>query len=332
MIWTPLVLNTLVIVVLVVLSAVALVQWRAGSREATAVTAYPACGQIIDVDGAKIHMKIMGQGADIVLLHGANGSIRDFTFGLADRLAKTNRVIALDRPGLGWSSRPEGLGSPWSTRFEPPRLQARLLQQAADAAGAENPVVVGHSFGGAIALAWAIERPDDTAGLVLLAGVANPWPGKLGLMYRVNSTLFGSVVAIPMISAFVPRSVIDEAVTEIFKPQSPPDGYLAHFGPEMTLRRSALRANAQQVNNLKPYIREMVAHYSNLKMPVEILHGDADNTVPLDIHARPLCKQLPNANLTVLQGVGHMPHHAEPGTVIDAVARVQARASLRESH
>ena len=83
---------------------------------------------------------------------------------------------------------------------------------------------------------------------------------------------------------------------------------------------------------IKPHIREMVAHYSNLKMPVEILHGDADTTVPLDIHARPLSMQLPNANLNVLQGVGHMPHHAEPDIVIDAVARVQARASLRESH
>ena len=329
MILTPLAVKTIVSVALIAAIGVAVIQWRAGTREADAREAYPPSGQFIDVDGTKIHLKIDGQGPDIVLIHGASGSLRDYTFDLANRLSETHRVIAIDRPGMGWSERPDGYGGAWSVAHEPPGLQARLLQQAADAVGVTNPVVVGHSFGGAIALAWAIERPQETASLVLLAGVANPWPGKLGWLYRINATRFGSLIVIPVITALTPRSVIQDTLGEIFAPQRPPEGYLAHFGPEMTLRRSVLRANAQQVNNLKPHIREMVAQYGSLTMPVEILHGDADKTVPIDIHAEPLATQLPNAVLTRLPGIGHMPHHADVQATLAAVSRVERRAGLR---
>ena len=329
MILTPLAFKTLVSVGLIAAVCVAMVQWRAGSREAEARDTNPPSGQFVEVEGTEIHLKVSGQGTDIILIHGASGSLRDFTFDLAERLSSTHRVIAIDRPGLGWSERPPGYGGVWSKAYEPPRLQARLLQGAADAVGVTNPIVVGHSFGGAIALAWAIERPKDTAGLVLLAGVANPWPGKLGWLYRMNSTRFGSLVAIPLITALTPRTVFQDMLGEIFAPQRPPEGYLAHFGPEMSLRRSALRANAQQVNNLKPHIREMVTHYGSLTMPVEILHGEADKTVPMDIHAEPLSAQLPDAVLTRMPGIGHMPHHADVEATVDAITRVERRAGLR---
>ena len=322
-------LKAVLICGLVALGLIALVQWRAGAREAAAMKAYPPSGQFVSVDGRNIHLNITGQGPDIILIHGASGSLRDYTFDLAERLSERYRVIAVDRPGLGWSDRPVGYGGVWNTAAEPPRLQARMLQQAADAVGVKKPIVVGHSFGGAVALAWALERPEDTAGLVLLGAASNPWPGKLGAFYRINSTLFGSVVTIPLISAFTPQSIIETTLEGIFEPQTPPSDYLAHFGPEMTLRRSTQRANAQQVNGLRPYIVEMAKLYSSLTLPVEILHGTADDTVPLRIHSEPLSQQLPNAVLTRLEGIGHMPQHADPQATVDAVDRAAMRAGLR---
>ena len=179
------------------------------------------------------------------------------------------------------------------------------------------------------ALAWALERPDRTAALVLLGAASNPWPGDLGLLYKINSTLLGSTLIIPAITAFTPRSVIEETVSSIFAPQKPPEGYMSHFGPEMSLRRAALRANAQQVNGLRPHIVEMAEEYRNLSLPVEILHGAADDTVPLKIHSEPLSRQLPNGVLTVLDDVGHMPQHAAPDAVIAAIDRAVVRAGLR---
>ena len=66
-----------------------------------------------------------------------------------------------------------------------------------------------------------------------------------------------------------------------------------------------------------------------LRMPVEIVHGDADETVPLEVHSIPLSKQLRRANLTVLDGVGHMPHHVRPEATVAAIDRAAARAGLR---
>lgn len=308
----------------------ACVQWRAGEREARAEAEFPPTGQIIKVDGTKVHLRVEGSGPDVVLIHGASGSLRDYTFDMVDRLKDRYRVIALDRPGLGWTDRPAPeYGGAWNISAESPAVQARLLQGAADAVGVSRPIVLGHSFGGAVALAWALERPDDTAALVLVGAASMPWPGGLGALYQINSSLPGSLVVVPLITAFAPRSKIESTVASIFAPQPMPDGYLDHIGPEMSLRRETLRANAQQVNNLRPYIVEMAKQYPDLGLPVEILHGTADTTVAVRIHSQPLAATLPNAKLTLLEGVGHMPHHAVPEEIVAAIDRAAQRAGLR---
>lgn len=314
----------------VALALIGLVHWRASARETQVEAEYPPSGTFIEVDGTRIHIKVEGTGPDLVLIHGANGSLRDFSFDLVHRLKDRYRVITLDRPGLGWSerSRPE-YGGVWNAAAESPAAQARLLQGAADAVGVTRPIVVGHSFGGAVALAWALERPEDTAALVLLGAASNPWPGDLGTLYQINSTVWGGAVIVPLISAFAPQGRLNDTVASVFAPQPMPSGYLDHIGPEMSLRRPTLRANAQQVNNLRPHIVKMSQQYPTLTLPVEILHGTADTIVPLQVHSEPLAELLPNAVLTRLIGVGHMPHHAVPDTIIDAIDRAATRAGLR---
>ncbi len=325
----PLAVKSLIILTLLCLGLAALVQWRASARESAVEAQYPPSGQFIDVEGTKIHLKVSGQGPDIVLIHGASGSLRDFTFDLAQRLETRYRVIAVDRPGLGRSERPPGYGGVWNIAAEPPALQAQLLQRATDQLGVKNPIVVGHSYGGAIALAWALERPEDTAALVLLAAASNPWEGELGWLYQINSTRLGSAIVIPLITAFTPHAVIENTLSEIFAPQVPPPDYMAHFGADMTLRRATLRANAQQVNALKPYVTEMSKRYHTLTLPVESLHGTLDTIVPLTTHATPLARQISGAVLTQMEGIGHMPHHADPQAAVAAIERAATRAGLR---
>lgn len=309
---------------------IVLVQWRAGAREMSVEANYPPAGRIVKVEGVDIHVWIEGNGPDLVLIHGANGSLQDYTFDLVDRLKDRYRVIVLDRPGFGWSGRlTPDYGGALNVAAEPPALQARLLQGAVDALGVTRPIVLGHSFGGAIALAWALERPSDTAALVLIGAASNPWPGDLGALYQINSSLFGSLFVVPLITAFAPRDQIRDTVDSIFAPQAMPEGYLDHIGPEMSLRRPSMRANAQQVNNLRPYIVEMAKQYPNLTLPVEILHGTADTIVPLSVHSEPLAKLLPNGVLTRLKDVGHMPHHVVPDEVVAAIDRASSRAGLR---
>ncbi|WP_299369941.1 alpha/beta hydrolase [uncultured Tateyamaria sp.] len=307
----------------------AAVQLFALKRERDAAAAYPPTGQLVDVDGVAVHAVQMGSGPDLVLIHGASGNTRDYTFAFADLVRDRYRVTILDRPGLGWTEQiaPEHKAA-WSTGHADPRAQARLLRGATDQLGVENPIVLGHSFGGIVALAWALEY-DDLAGVVSVAGVANPWPGDLGWTYTVNGSAWGGALVVPVLSAFVPQSYIDSALASIFAPQTAPDGYLEHVGPALTLRRASMRANARQVNWLRPHVVEMSAQYGSITVPVEVVHGDADTIVPLAVHSAKLPDQIEGASVTVLEGVGHMPHHTHPRSVIAAIDRVAERAGLR---
>ena len=301
-------------------------QHRARLHEARAEAAFPPEGRIIAVDGHRVHGVVMGpddgSGPDLVLIHGASGNTRDMTFDLAPRLANDYRVIVLDRPGLGYTDRINRTGATITQ-------QAALLQKAAAQFGADKPIVLGHSYGGAVALAWAVTQPDHIAALVDLAGAAKPWESGLSTYYRVLSNPVLGPLVIPFITAYVDDTRVEQAVSEIFTPQQPPEGYLAHIGAGLTLRRHSMRANALQRANLLSEIEALHLRYDELAIPVEIAHGTADTTVGLSIHSRPLAEQVESANLTALDGIGHMPHHAATAEVIVAIHRAATRAGLR---
>ena len=301
---------------------------RADVREAGIEARNPASGQTYVVNGREIHLTVRGAGPDLVLIHGAGGSSRDFDFDFAERLAERYRVFAVDRPGFGWSDRlAEDLTGAFTTRSESPVEQARALAQAVRLAGADRPIVLGHSYGGAVAMAWALEEP--AAGIVIVSGATMPWPGGIDWTYRVLGSMPGGAALPPLVSAFLPRSYVEKTLQGVFAPQPVPRDYLRQAGVLMATRVATLRANARQVNALRPHVVEMSARYGEITLPVEILHGTADRTVYKEVHAEPLAAVLPEARLTILDGIGHMPHHAAPQEVIEAIDRAAARAGLR---
>ncbi|MBK5934620.1 pimeloyl-ACP methyl ester carboxylesterase [Rhodovulum imhoffii] len=282
---------------------------------------YPPEGTLLHIGGTQVHAVTRGAGPDLILLHGAGGNSRDFTFDLMGRLTSGFRVTAFDRPGHGHTDtlHPNG---------ESPFEQAMVLEAAAVRLGLGRTVLVGHSFGGAVALAWALGNPTRVAAVVSLAGAAMPWPGGLGPYYTIASSRIGGALLIPLISAFAPGILARRTIETIFAPDPVPDGYIDHIGIALSLRPESLRANTRQVNGLKPHIRRMAARYDTLKMPIEILHGTADVIVPIQIHARPFAAQIPQASLTELPGIGHMPHHARPEAALEAIHRAATRAGL----
>ena len=321
--------TALIFLAAVVLVTIGAVQYFAAKRERDAAAAYPPQGQLLDVNGVTVHAEQVGTGPDVVLLHGASGNTRDWTFAFADMLKDRYRVTMLDRPGLGWTDQIEPAHRrAWSSAHADPTQQAQLLKAATDQLGVTQPIVVGHSFGGIVALAWALEF-DDLGGVVSVAGVANPWPGALDWTYNVNGSAWGGGLAVPLFSAFVPEPYVNDIVAGIFAPHAAPDGYIDHVGPALTLRRASMRATARQVNWLRPHVVEMSARYGEIDVPVEIVHGDADTIVPLNVHSAKLPGQIEGAQLTVLEGVGHMPQHSHAADVIAAIDRAATRAGLR---
>ncbi|CUX82448.1 MAG: putative hydrolases or acyltransferases (alpha/beta hydrolase superfamily) [Roseibaca calidilacus] len=278
----------------------------------------PPQGAYVALDGGRVHAVVQGQGPDLVLIHGANGNARDFTFDLAGRMAQEFRVISFDRPGFGHSDAFGGLKSPMA--------QAQVLRDAAAELGVDRPILLGHSYGGAVAMAWALQAPGDVAGLTLLAPAVYPWPGELGLWYQLSSSWLGQKVVLPLVAGLAPRSAVDSSLEGVFAPNPVPEGYMDHLGYDLTLRASQLALNARQVDGLKGYVEAMSPGYPALTMPIEIIHGDQDTTVGLSFHSQRMADTLDNAQLTILPDVGHMPHHARPKDVADAIRRTYTRA------
>ena len=318
--------NVLIYLGLTMAAGAALTSWQAGRREAAAEASHPPQGQTLQVGSHRVHAVEMGRpkgsAPDLVLIHGSSGNIRDMTFRLAPALADKFRVLIFDRPGLGYSDRINRTGATI-------RQQAGLLRQAAALMGAEKPVVLGHSYGGAVALAWAVDYPGSLSALVTVAGVSHPWTTPVDVFYQVTSSRLGSALAVPALTAYVPRATVMETLDAVFAPQTVPGGYAEHFGIGLTLRRTSLRANAKQRANLLEEVKSLAPLYSRISVPVEIIHGTADDTVSPDIHARQLARDVPQAGLTLLEGIGHMPHHVATEEVAAAVRRAAARANLR---
>ncbi len=296
--------------------------FRVGQNARIAARDFPPPGKFIEVNGHRVHYVEMGSGPDLVLVHGASGNTRDLTFSLAGKLADDYRLIIFDRPGLGHTP---ALGRRGVTISQ----QARLLSDASKAIGLKNPVVAGQSFGGAIAMAWAVEHPDNISAAMLMAGATYPWEGpRDAFSARLAHPVFGPIIA-RLITAWAPQDYVAASIESIFEPQPAPKGYGASVGVPLVLRPATLIANAQQRDDLRDQVRALHTHYKDLTLPIEIVHGDADTIVGLSVHSERMVQDVGSANLTVLPGIGHMPQHVSQTEVIAAIHRAAQRAGLR---
>ncbi|MEO0912495.1 MAG: alpha/beta hydrolase [Pseudomonadota bacterium] len=296
----------------VVLGGAALALGACSGRDVT--VSEENTGQIVIAGGTRLHYRIIGErGPKAICIHGANGNLRDWALGPAQALAETHQVLLFDRPGFGFSERAKANG-------ENLFVQAALMRDGARQLGFEEAVLIGHSYGGSVALAWALDAPETLSGLMLLAAPSQVWEGGLGFLNAVTGAPVIGPIASRLVPALASESFVKARVAGIFAPQEAPEGYVDQVGVEFSLRAAQIRHNAADLGALKAQIRKMVPRYPGLTLPVELLHGTADTTVPINIHSRLLVGQLPQGRLTELEGIGHMPHH---------VAKDAMRAALR---
>jgi pimeloyl-ACP methyl ester carboxylesterase len=280
---------------------------------------YPPIGHIIPLGRHRVHALSLGEGPDLVMIHGSSGQLRDL-MPLIRRLSRHFRVTAFDRPGMGHST-------PIGAEGISPAGQARHLAEAAAQLGIRAPLVLGQSYGGTVALAWALDvkGPQAASGLVLLAAPSLPWQGNLDWWYRLTATRLGRLLAVPLAAALVTEAHVERMIPGLFAPSLPPDHYTEEIGALLALDRGALGVNADQINALLAHITRMEAAYTRLDLPIEMIHGAQDPIVPLALHSEPLAARLPSARLEILPDAGHMPHHTHPEAVEAACLRAKAR-------
>jgi pimeloyl-ACP methyl ester carboxylesterase len=282
-------------------------------------------GRFIEIDGFRQHVVDMASGntpqgaPPVVLLHGAGSNLEDMYLALGERLAAHHRVILVDRPGLGFSEREAGTGSS-------PGFQAAVLGRVLDRLGIDRVIIVGHSWGGTLALALALDQPRRIAGLVLIAPPTHP---GMWAMKGLNSFLagpagrfFAYTLALPF-GALLMRPGSRAA----FRPQPFPQRYVKRSAAMLVLRPVTLMANWADVGELNDFLVGQSARYGDLAVPTIVLAGDSDPLVLPANHCVRLAAAASCVKVDVLPGYGHMLHHGAADRVAEAVEEIAAQAN-----
>jgi len=269
-------------------------------------------GQFLTAAGVLIHYVRRGDGPPVVYVHGAKGSVYDFVLSIGDRVAERYTAVAFDRPGSGFSGRaPHDGGSP--------QAQAAVLRAAAAKLGLERPVLVGHSLGAAVALAWALDAPAEVAAVVTLGGyvlpLGGPPPWVVALM-RSRTTLR----AVGRLGrSRLGRPLVESAVRRAFYPGRPPQEYL-RIASALALDEARLLSDGDDRKSAEAGLRALQPRYALLDTPVVIVVGEQDRMVPPSMSEK-LHALLPQAEIVRLPAAGHMPQFTAPGAVLTAVDR-----------
>ncbi|WP_084540026.1 alpha/beta fold hydrolase [Azorhizobium doebereinerae] len=300
------------------LAFVLLVLLLAGGNAYLGVAAerdHPPTGRFLTFGGVKLHYVEEGEGEALVLLHGNGASVEDFqASGLVGLAARRYHVIAFDRPGFGYSTRPAG--TQWT-----PAMQATLFRAALARLGVRRAIVVGHSWGALVAATMALQDPNLVAGLVLVSGYYYPDP-------RLDVRL-ANALALPGVNAAVSYTLTPAlsrlawplVMDTVFGPEPVPPKF-AGFSKEMALRPWQLEAATQEVAMLTSATEANAARYGELAMPIAIVVGTGDRLIDPQSQSVRLHGQLPRSSLHLIPQGGHMVQQTATAEVMAAIDEV----------
>lgn len=293
--------------------------WTARRVEA----ALPPEGRFVDVDGARVHYLERGAGPVLLLIHGLAGHARHFTHSLVDRLAGDFRVVVMERPGSGYSLRRRGAAAG-------PSADAATVAGFIHALGLGRPLLLGHSLGGAVALATAIEHPDVVAGLALVAPATHPidQPPEVFKPLNIRSSLLRTLIAWTVATPVTMRRS-ERALATIFAPEPVPGDFAVAGGGLLSLRpQQFVSASTDLVAALED-AHGLHVRYEAIDVPVGILYGTGDHVLDPGLHGERMRGRVPGLRIELIEG-GHMLPLTQPDRVAALVRQVAAEAEGRQ--
>ena len=233
------------------------------------------------------------------MLHGLAGNLRNFTYALTEQLDKDYRVIAIDRAGCGWSKRSK-------PEIATLQEQARIISEFIKQEKIEKPLIVGHSLGGAIALALALEYKNQIAGLALISPATQP-VDKVPDIFRflnISSPSLRFFVA-HTFSSFIGILTRKDTFEIAFAPETVSENFSIRGGGDLALSSNAFIKTSEDLVFALSSAPLLVGREQELDVPTKILFGEQDEILDAKIHGEKFAK-LSGAQIKILSGKGHM--------------------------
>lgn len=265
--------------------------------------AHSEYAHVAEIDGVRVHYHEVGSSdaPAIMLIHGFTAFSLVWSEVLLPIAAAGFRVVAPDLLGHGFTEKPKD----GEYTIE---SQARLIVRLMDHLGIEKAVVVGNSYGGAIAAVCALDHPSRVEKLVLAGAVINDEPKNSFLLRLASAPLIGDVVTpLLMDSRLVVRRRLKKIYSEFAHSLFDEDRIQARHLPMKAARtqsailRTLRRWKADRVEREAPAITQ----------PTLIIWGEYDTDTPLKFGRR-LNNLIPDSRLIVFRHCGHLPQEEYP--------------------
>ena len=300
----------------IVIALVAFTTWVAWRAERLV----PPCGRFVTIDGVKLHIRDFGEGPAIVMLHGLASQLQTFTYELTDHLSGRYRIVLVDRPGCGYSE-PAAAGASLD-------IQAAIVAGLMRELGLGPAIVVGHSLGGAVALALALDHPELVAGLALLAPATRPQDDvpealrSLAIRSDLARWVCGWTMAVPLGAYYR-----DNTIRLLFGPDPEAPNFAVGAGAVLAARPLTFRNACRDLVEAGSDLARCAARYGEITAPVGVLYGCGDRILDPEWHGRGLRKLVPDLHLEICDG-GHMLPVSDPARSARFIEAVAARAGL----
>ncbi len=311
---------TVVIPLILLLAAlIAGLLWFTASTARKVEAALPPRGRFMELDGERIHyVDTGGAGPAVVMIHGLGGNLLHFDYALAGRLAGEFRLILVDRPGSGYSSRAAGADATLTT-------QAAAIAKLIGALGLKHPLVVGHSLGGAVSLALALDHPDCVGGLALVAPLTHAQETVPAIFRRlvIRTSLARSLVAWTLATPLENlRGPL--ALKEVFAPDRVVPAFPLRAGGLLGLRPKAFCAASSDIVAINDVLPAYTRRYPSLNLPFGILFGEDDRLLDYRKQGEAMRASCPALDLELIDG-GHMLPMTAPDRCAALIRRIAAR-------
>jgi len=313
-------MSILLTLVLILAAVVAGLVWFAANTARKVEAAVPPVGKFMEIDGQKLHyLDTGGTGPVLVMIHGLGGTLRNYTYALTDKLSGEFRIIAVDRPGAGYSVRPDDAPAKLSA-------QAATLAKFIRALGLKQPLLVGHSLGGALSLAIALDHPDCVGALALIAPltqaqeeVPEPFQGLV-----IASPLLRKIIAWTLATPMGIRNA-PKLLPIVFGPDAVPADFPTRGGGLLGLRPKSFYNTSTDLLAASEDLPGMMQRYGGLAIPLGMLFAKGDLILDYRKHAEAMKQQCPALDLVLLEQHGHMLPLTAPDASADLIRRVAAR-------